>query len=256
MSSQQHRSSDEPETTAPAGSEQQRRTAIVDRLSELYPEATCDLVFTNPFELLIATVLSAQTTDIRVNSVTPALFAAYPTPVELAGAHQTDVETIIRPLGLYRNKAAAIIALSAELLDKHQGQVPADRVALEALPGVGRKTANVVLPNGFGIPGFAVDTHVSRVAQRLGLVTTTTPTAIERELCTLVPETRWGQLSHELIWHGRTVCHAKRPACAACGLATWCPQSTTLGEQDHHIALQHVTGPHAQDYLRHLQQLS
>ena len=191
--------------------------AIIKGLDSLYPDAKCELVHHNNFELLIAVVLSAQTTDERVNSVTPILFEKYPDARNLMNAKLKDVENIIRPIGLYHNKAINIIKLSKELSDHFDGEVPDDREALESLPGVGRKTANVVLNNCFDYPAFAVDTHVSRVSKRLGIAEEgDDPLKIEKKLMDYFPKKSWGKLHHQFIFFGRYKCKAMKPDCNDC----------------------------------------
>lgn len=200
---------------------------VYRRLLRLYPQAHCELNYRNPWELLVATILSAQCTDKRVNMVTPELFARYPTAVEMARAPQEDVERIVKPTGFFRNKARTLIALANALVDRFGGQVPRSMEQLVTLPGVGRKTANVVLGNAFGIAeGIVVDTHVARVAARLGLTTQRDPNKIEQELMALFPRSQWTMLSHLLIWHGRRVCLARKPRCRECTLADGCPSAT------------------------------
>ena len=199
---------------------------VVRRLKKAYPEATCALEHRTPFELLVATILSAQCTDVRVNMVTPALFAKYPTPRSLAEADQADVEELIRSTGFFRNKAKNLIGMARALVERHEGEVPADMEALRVLPGVGRKTANVVLGNAFGMnEGVTVDTHVARLAKLLGLTRHTDPIKIERDLMDLVPRRDWTLVSHLLIWHGRQVCIARRPRCDECVLRHGCPSA-------------------------------
>ena len=199
---------------------------ILDRLLAAYPDAHCALDFSNAFELLGATILSAQCTDKRVNMVTPALFARYPDAAALADADQADVEDIIRTTGFFRNKAKSLIGMAAGLVERHGGHVPADMDALVRLPGVGRKTANVILGNAFGRnDGIVVDTHVTRVSNRLGLVTGTDAVKIEQVLMPLFPQERWTIISHLFIEHGRQVCHARTPLCGACVLADICPSA-------------------------------
>ncbi len=201
-----------------------RRARKIDRtLGETYPDAKCELDFDNAFELLVVTVLSAQTTDKRVNLVRPALFAAYPDAHALAQADPDRVEQIIQPTGFFRAKTASIIKLSQALVDGFGGEVPARLADLVTLPGVGRKTANVVLGNAFGIPGITVDTHFGRLARRFGWTEETDPVKAEHEVGALFPKKDWTMLSHHLIWHGRRVCHARNPACGACTVARWCP---------------------------------
>jgi endonuclease-3 len=198
-----------------------------DRLTEMYPDAHCALDHRNAFELLAATILSAQCTDARVNMVTPALFARYPTAHELADARQEDVEEIIRSTGFFRSKAKSLIGMARSLVERHDGEVPRSMDELTALPGVGRKTANVILGNAFDMnEGVVVDTHVARLSHRLGLVTGDDPVKIERRLMKLVPRERWTMLSHLLIEHGRRVCDARKPRCGECMLADTCPSST------------------------------
>jgi endonuclease III len=204
-----------------------RARETIARLAEEYPgteRELCALDFETPFQLLVATILSAQTTDERVNQVTPALFRRYPTPADLAAADPTDVEALIRPTGFFRNKTRSLIAM-AQALEERFGEVPATLEELVTLPGVGRKTANVVLSVGFGLPGLPVDTHVGRLARRLGLTTETDPVKVELELNELVPPEERGKLSLRLILHGRRVCVARRPRCEDCQLADFCPSS-------------------------------
>jgi endonuclease-3 len=201
-----------------------RRARRINRiLAETYPDAHCELNFDTPFQLLVATVLSAQTTDVRVNLTTPALFAKYPTPQDMAAANPEDLETLLRPTGFFRAKTRSLLGLSAELRDRFGGEVPATLDELVELPGVGRKTANVVLGNAFGVPGLTVDTHFMRLSRRLRWTTATDPVKIEHEVGPLIPRQDWTVLSHRLIWHGRRVCHARRPACGVCPLAELCP---------------------------------
>ena len=201
-----------------------RRARRIDReLAATYPDARCELDFDNPFELLVVTVLSAQTTDKRVNAVRPTLFAAYPDPATMAGAAREDLERIIGPLGFFRAKTESLLKLSQALLERYDGQVPAKIDDLVTLPGVGRKTANVVLGNAFGVPGITVDTHFGRLARRFGWTEETDAVKAEHAVGALFPKRDWTMLSHHLIWHGRRVCHARKPACGACPVATWCP---------------------------------
>ena len=201
-----------------------RRARRINReLAELYPNVHTELNFSSPLELLVATILSAQTTDKRVNLVTPVLFARYKTAADYAAADREDMEKIIQSTGFYRAKTASLIALGQALCDRYGGEVPGKMKDLVTLPGVGRKTANVVLGNAFGVPGITVDTHFFRLARRFGWTTQTDPVKIESEVGALIPRSEWTMLSHRLIWHGRRVCHARRPACGACGVAHWCP---------------------------------
>jgi endonuclease-3 len=190
----------------------------------LYPGAATELAFTNAFELLIATILSAQATDVSVNAATPALFKAYPTPATMAAAALEDLERLIRTIGLYRNKAKNIRATAASLEANFGGVVPNDFDLIQTLPGVGRKTANVVLSNAYGRPGIAVDTHVGRLARRLGFSAHTDPDRVETDLEGLFPQHEWIFLHHALILHGRRVCTARNPNCAGCALLEVCPQ--------------------------------
>lgn len=208
--------------------ELRRRAAeIFDRLLEVYPNAHCALDHRSPYELLVATILSAQCTDERVNMVTPALFARYPDIQRLAGARQEEVEEIIRSTGFFRNKTRSLIAMAQAVLERHAGEIPGTMEELHRLPGVGRKTANVVLGNAFGIDeGVVVDTHVKRLSFLLGLTAQKDPDKIERDLMELFPKERWTMLSHLLIFHGRRVCIARRPRCADCALNNLCPSST------------------------------
>ena len=196
--------------------------SLYENLKAMYPEARCELDFNNPFELLIATILSAQCTDQRVNLITPELFRRYKRPEDYLEVSQEELETIIRTCGLFRNKARSILGCCSELVDRFGGEVPADLSLLETLPGVGRKTAAVVASNAFGIPALAVDTHVFRVAKRLGLTDGDTPLEVERDVCEIFPEDLWIELHHLLIWHGRRLCHARKPACQRCPLQGMC----------------------------------
>lgn len=201
-----------------------RRARRINReLAELYPYAHPELDFRNPFELLVATVLSAQTTDLRVNQTTPALFAAYPTPEDMAAAAPEELEELIRPTGFFRAKAKALLGLSQALRDDFGGEVPGRLADLVKLPGVGRKTANVVLGNAFGVPGITVDTHFARLVRRWKWTGQTEPEKIEAEICAIFPKSEWTMLSHRVIFHGRRICHARKPACGACPIAPLCP---------------------------------
>ena len=202
----------------------ERTSQIIAGLTQTYPDAHCELNFRNPLELLIATILSAQCTDKQVNIVTETLFQKYPTAIDFATAPLAELEQSIRRIGLFRNKAKNIKACCEALVEHHQGEVPRTMTELIALAGVGRKTANVVLGNAFGInEGVVVDTHVGRLAQRFRLTTAKTPEKIEKDLQELVPREDWAQLSHWLIWHGRRRCYARRPDCDHCELAPLCP---------------------------------
>jgi endonuclease-3 len=206
------------------------RTALVRRarrinreLAAMYPDAHTDLNFGTPLELLVATILSAQTTDKRVNMVTPVLFARYRTAADYAAADRNDMEKIIQSTGFYRAKTTSLISLGQVLCERHGGEVPGKLRDLVKLPGVGRKTANVVLGNAFGVPGITVDTHFARLVRRFKWTTNTNPDKIEADVASLFPRSEWTMLSHRLIWHGRRICHARRPACGACGIAALCP---------------------------------
>jgi endonuclease-3 len=200
---------------------------IYDRLAAHYPDAHCALDFKTPFQLLVATILSAQCTDKRVNMVTPALFKRYRTPAALAAANPDELEELIKSTGFYRNKTKSLIGMSAAVAELHGGRIPDELDALVTLPGVGRKTANVVLGNAYDKnEGVVVDTHVGRVSGRLGLTTETDPVKIEQDLMRLFPRDRWTMLAHLLIEHGRTICDARRPKCEACFLSDICPSST------------------------------
>jgi endonuclease III len=233
--------------STPAGEESRlalvRRARRINReLALTYPDAHCELDFTSPFELLIATVLSAQTTDVRVNMVTPTLFAKYPSPADLAAADRADVEAIIQSTGFFRAKTQSIIGLSQAIVDRFGGEVPGRMKDLVTLPGVGRKTANVVLGNAFGVPGITVDTHFGRLARRFGWTTHTDADKVEADVAALIPRREWTILSHRLIWHGRRCCHARRPACGACPLARLCP-SYGEGPTDPVVAATLLKGP-------------
>ena len=202
----------------------------VERLREIYPAVT-ELEHRNAFQMTIATILSAQTTDRSVNSVTPRLFERYPTAADLAAADPAEVEAIIKPTGFFRAKARAIIACARAIVDRFGGEVPNRMEDLVTLPGIGRKTANVILGVAFGVPGFAVDTHVTRLTNRLGLVATRDPVKIEAIVTRLVPPEEWTGLSLRLILHGRRVCEARRPRCEECVLNDFCPSSTVRPSQ-------------------------
>lgn len=201
------------------------------RLAEVYPDARCELDFTTPLELLVATVLSAQCTDKRVNQVTPALFARFPDAQAYAQADPSELEEMIRTTGFFRPKARSLSGIGVALVERHDGQVPSTLAELVALPGVGRKTANVVLGDAFGVPGITVDTHVGRLVRRWGWTTSEDPVVVEREIAALVERPEWTLLSHRVIFHGRRVCFARRPACGACPITDLCP-SAGIGESD------------------------
>lgn len=211
--------------TTPSPGSPKQVSEILGRLATLYPDATTDLDHSNPFELLVATILSAQTTDERVNQVTPELFARFPDPAALAQATQDELEEILRPLGFHRAKAKSLRGLGRALLEDHDGDIPRTGRELVKLPGVGRKTANVVLGNAFGIPGITVDTHVGRLTRRWGWTMETSPVKAERDLMEIMPEENWTIDCHRIIYHGRRVCHARSPECGACILADVCPSA-------------------------------
>ena len=214
------------------------RTALVRRarrinreLGRLYPDAHIELTFTSPLELLVAAILSAQNTERTVNQVTRVLFARYRSAADYAGAQPAELEQLIQPTGYYRAKAKTLIALGGALCDRFGGEVPDTLEALVSLPGVGRKTASMVLGGAFGIPGLVVDTHVARLARRFGWTAQTGPDKIERDVAALLPRPEWTAASNRLTWHGRRVCQARSPACGACGIAHWCP-SFGIGPTD------------------------
>ena len=228
----------------PAPTSQESRTSLVRRARKIdrvlgltYPDARCELDFDNPFELLVVTVLSAQTTDKRVNAVRPTLFAAYPDAAAMAAADREKLEQIVGPLGFFRAKTESLLKLSAALVERHGGEVPPRLKDLVDLPGVGRKTANVVLGNAFGIPWITVDTHFGRLARRFGWTDETDPVKVEHAIGALFPKRDWTMLSHHLIWHGRRCCHARNPACGACPVARLCP-SYGVGPTDPKVAAQ------------------
>ncbi|MCL6299730.1 endonuclease III [Streptomyces kronopolitis] len=201
-----------------------RRARRINReLAELYPYAHPELDFTNSFELLVATVLSAQTTDLRVNQTTPRLFAVCPTPEDMAAMDPERLEELIRPTGFFRAKAKSLLGLSAALRDRFGGEVPGRLEDLVTLPGVGRKTANVVLGNAFGVPGITVDTHFGRLARRFGWTTAEDAEKVEADVAEIFPKSEWTMLSHRVVFHGRRVCHSRKPACGACAIAPLCP---------------------------------
>ncbi|MFB7668845.1 endonuclease III [Kitasatospora sp. NPDC056138] len=209
-----------------------RRARKINReLAELYPYAHPELDFDSPFELLVATVLSAQTTDLRVNQTTPVLFAKYPTPEDMAAAVPEELEEIIRPTGFFRAKARSLLGLSAAVRDRFDGEVPGRLEDLVTLPGVGRKTANVVLGNAFGVPGITVDTHFGRLARRFGWTAEEDPEKVEAAVAEIFPKSEWTMLSHRVVFHGRRICHSRKPACGACPIASLCP-SYGVGETD------------------------
>ncbi|MDT4925438.1 MAG: endonuclease [Pseudonocardiales bacterium] len=201
-----------------------RRARRINReLALTYPDAHCELDFTNPLELSVATILSAQCTDKRVNEVTPALFAKYPSAADYAEADRDDVERLIKPTGFFRNKTTSIIKLGQALVERYDGEVPNRLDELVKLPGFGRKTANVVLGNAFGIPGLTVDTHFGRLVRRWRWTAETDPVKVEHAVAELIPKNEWTIFSHRAIWHGRRMCHSRKPACGVCPIARMCP---------------------------------
>ena len=224
-----------------------RRVRKMDReLAKIHPDAHCELDFTNPLELAVATILSAQSTDVKVNEVTPKLFQRYPTAADYAAADRAELEEMIHPTGFFRNKTSSLIGLGQALLEKHGGEVPRTLEELDELPGIGRKTANVILGNAFGIPGITVDTHFQRLVARWKWTTLTDPVKIEHAIGALVPKKDWTMMSHRVIFHGRRVCHAKKPACGACPLAPLCPSYGT-GPTDRGVAVKLLRGPRVQE---------
>ncbi len=201
-----------------------RAGRIVRKLAQLYPDAHCALHYQNPLQLLVATILSAQCTDERVNRVTPSLFARYPDAKAFATAEQAELEKMIQSTGFFRNKAANIIACCRKLVELYGGEVPRTMEELVPLPGIGRKTANVILGNCFDVPGIPVDTHVRRLSQRMGLSEHDDPEKIERDLMALISQKQWTMFGHRMIFHGRQVCHARKPQCEQCKLAALCPR--------------------------------
>lgn len=213
-------------------------------LAATHPDAHCELDYQDPLQLTVATVLSAQTTDVRVNEVTPKLFARYPATADYAAADRAELEELLRPTGFYRNKADALIRLGQQLMERYGGEVPGRLDDLTTLPWVGRKTANVILGNAFGVPGLTVDTHFQRLVRRWAWTEETAPEQIEAAIGALIDRNEWTMLSHRVIFHGRRVCHARRPACGACTLARWCPARGT-GPTDHATAAALLKGPRA-----------
>lgn len=210
-------------TRSARGTDPARVRAILKGLDEAYPNATCELKHENAFQLLIATILSAQCTDAVVNTVTPVLFAKYPTPKDLAYANPAEIEQLIRPTGFFRNKTKSIIGASKKLVEEFGGEVPRTMEQLVTIPGAARKTANVVLGTAFGIAsGVVVDTHVQRLSQRLDLTKNEDPKKIEQDLMKIIPQDRWIRFSHQIIWHGRRVCFARKPRCIDCNLQKIC----------------------------------
>ncbi|PRI15435.1 endonuclease III [Mycobacterium shigaense] len=226
-----------------------RRARRMNRvLAQAFPDAHCELDFTTPLELTVATILSAQSTDKRVNLTTPALFARYRSAVDYAQADRSELEELIRPTGFFRNKAASLIGLGQALVERFDGEVPAGMTDLVTLPGVGRKTANVILGNAFGVPGITVDTHFGRLVRRWGWTTEEDPVKVEHAVGELIERKEWTLLSHRVIFHGRRVCHSRKPACGVCLLAKDCP-SYGLGPTDPLLAAPLVQGPEAEHLL-------
>ena len=220
-----------------------RRARAINRtLAATYPDARCELDFRSPLELLVATILSAQSTERRVNVVTPVLFARYPDAAAYAGAERADLEELIHPTGFFRAKSDALIKLGGALVERYGGAVPGRLKDLVTLPGVGRKTANVVLGNAFDVPGITTDTHFMRLSARFGWSESLKPEVVEAEVGALFPRKDWTQLSHNVIWHGRRRCHAQRPACGACPVAKLCP-SYGLGPTDPKAAAKLIREP-------------
>ncbi|MEU1985821.1 endonuclease III [Nocardia sp. NPDC019395] len=226
-----------------------RRARRMNRqLARAFPDAHCELDFGTPLELAVATILSAQCTDVRVNMTTPALFAAYPDARAYAGANRTELEELIRPTGFYRNKTNSLIGLGQALVEQYDGELPHTMAELVRLPGIGRKTANVILGNAFGIPGITVDTHFGRLVRRWGWTIEEDPVKVEHAVGALVERKEWTLLSHRVIFHGRRVCHARKPACGVCVLAKDCP-SFGAGPTDPDSAAALVKGPEAAHLL-------
>ena len=217
-------------------------------LAQAFPHAHCELDFTSPLELTVATILSAQSTDKRVNLTTPALFARYPSAVDYAQADRAELENLIRPTGFFRNKAASLIGLGQALVERFDGEVPSTMAELVTLPGVGRKTANVILGNAFGIPGITVDTHFARLVRRWRWTSEEDPVKIEHAVGELIQRNEWTMLSHRVIFHGRRVCHSRKPACGVCVLAKDCP-SFGLGPTQPLLAAPLVQGPETEHLL-------
>ncbi|MBP2321456.1 endonuclease-3 [Kibdelosporangium banguiense] len=236
------------ETAKPPTGLVRRARKMVRALSEAYPDAKAELDFTNPLELLVAVVLSAQTTDVRVNLTTPALFAKYKTAAAYAAADRTELEELIRPTGFFRAKAGSLIGLGAALVERYGGEVPGKLEDLVTLPGVGRKTANVVLGNAFDKPGLTVDTHFGRLVRRWGWTEQEDPVKVEFAVAKLLPAKDWTMASHWIIFHGRRVCHARKPACGACLLAKDCP-SFGSGPTEPEIAAKLVKGVEAEHLI-------
>lgn len=210
--------------TPPSDDLRKRSRKINQTLAKLYPEAKCALHYESPLQLLVATILSAQCTDVRVNLVTPALFARYPDARAFAEAKKEELEEAIQSTGFFRNKARNIMACCKKLVEEYDGQVPGSMEELVPLPGIGRKTANVILGNAFAVPGITVDTHMQRLSRRMGMTEKSDPVKIEHELMELIPKKEWTNFSHRMISHGRQVCHARKPKCEGCAVAKYCPK--------------------------------
>lgn len=224
-----------------------RARRMTRELAELWPDAVCELDFSTPLELAVATILSAQSTDRMVNTVTPALFAKFPTAADYAGADRAELEQMIKSTGFFRNKTSALIGLGQALVDRYDAELPGRLEDLVTLPGIGRKTANVILGNAFGVPGITVDTHFGRLVRRWQWTAETDPVKVERAVAAMIPKREWTDLSQRTIWHGRRICHARRPACGACALARDCPAYGT-GPVDPEIAAKLVkTGSQVAD---------
>jgi endonuclease III len=230
-----------------------RARRMARELAETHPDAHIELNFSNPLELAVATILSAQTTDVGVNQVTPTLFAKYPTAAAYASADRGELEEILKPTGFFRNKADSLMKLGQALVERFGGEVPRTMAELDSLPGIGRKTANVILGNAFGVPGITVDTHFSRLTQRWKWTTETDPVKIEHAVGALIEKRDWTMLSHRVIFHGRRVCHARKPACGACTLAGDCPAYGT-GPTDFETAAKLLKGPRAEALAERAQQ--
>jgi endonuclease III len=221
-----------------------RARRMARELAVTHPDAHCELDFGDPLQLAVATILSAQTTDVRVNEVTPKLFARYPTAADYAAADRAELEELLKPTGFFRNKAGALIKLGQELVERYDGAVPRRMEDLLTLPWIGRKTANVILGNAFGLPGITVDTHFARLVRRWKWTDETDPAKIEHAVGVLIEKREWTMLSHRVIFHGRRVCHARKPACGACTLARWCP-AYGAGPTDRDAAVKLLKGPRA-----------
>jgi endonuclease III len=236
-----------PATAAETDLGRKRRARRIGRvLTETHPDAHCELDHHGPLQLAVATILSAQCTDKKVNEVTPKLFARYRTAADFAGADRAEMEELIRPTGFFRNKTTSLIKLGQALIERYDGQVPGKLADLVTLPGIGRKTANVILGNAFDVPGITVDTHFQRLVQRWGWTTETDPVKIEHAVGALFERREWTMLSHRVIFHGRRVCHARTPACGACTLAPLCP-SYGLGPTAAQAAAKLLKGPRARE---------